>query len=394
MFYNGLDFGCSKNIQAIGRKIKPKVAIYQTRGWYQVRIPYTEGNKRYLIRALHTKDRAEAELRARELEFECEYHKRNGLSLFPKTFAEVCDEWFESTDLSEHMVRLCEKALMYWKEYLKGRKLNDIEDTIGYLSYRRNYWKTPKKNGLKRMATTKDNPADKTIVKELQTARRVFEFALRKGYITKLPEIPKLKKIKNNRRPDLTLQEQHRFRHQLNTLVNEKPDDHHRQMFRALMLTLLYSGIRLNEARQLRWKDVELVTDNEGRETYVLHVTKSKTKAYEAVCRVTARPIIDKYREFLDNTGFIKHESQLVFCEANGVAFGDLRELFHSVCKKAGIANDVVPYSLRHTYATNYLKYNKQPDVYRLSEQMGTSIEMIQNYYGHTTTRDRIENFT
>lgn len=54
--------------------MKPQVAIYQTRGWYQVRIPYKEGNKRYLIRALHTKDRAEAEFRARELEFECEYH--------------------------------------------------------------------------------------------------------------------------------------------------------------------------------------------------------------------------------------------------------------------------------------------------------------------------------
>lgn len=40
-------------------------------------------------------------------------------------------------------------------------------------------------------------------------------------------------------------------------------------------------------------------------------------------------------------------------------------------------------YSFRHTYATFRLMHNT--DVFWLAKQMGTSVEMIEDYYGHIT---------
>jgi integrase len=41
-------------------------------------------------------------------------------------------------------------------------------------------------------------------------------------------------------------------------------------------------------------------------------------------------------------------------------------------------------YCFRHTYAT--FRLSEGVDVYILSEQMGTSVKMIENHYGHVNT--------
>jgi integrase len=41
-------------------------------------------------------------------------------------------------------------------------------------------------------------------------------------------------------------------------------------------------------------------------------------------------------------------------------------------------------YSLRHTYA-HLAILDEGIDVYKLSKQMGTSVKMIEQYYGHVT---------
>ncbi len=41
-------------------------------------------------------------------------------------------------------------------------------------------------------------------------------------------------------------------------------------------------------------------------------------------------------------------------------------------------------YSFRHTYAT--LRLSEGIDVYLLAEQMGTSVKMIEDHYGHVNT--------
>jgi len=41
-------------------------------------------------------------------------------------------------------------------------------------------------------------------------------------------------------------------------------------------------------------------------------------------------------------------------------------------------------YSFRHTYAHEVLMKDRM-DVYTLAKQMGTSVKMIEQYYGHIT---------
>jgi integrase len=41
-------------------------------------------------------------------------------------------------------------------------------------------------------------------------------------------------------------------------------------------------------------------------------------------------------------------------------------------------------YSLRHTYA-HFAILEDNIDIYKLSKQMGTSVKMIEDYYGHVT---------
>ena len=40
-----------------------------------------------------------------------------------------------------------------------------------------------------------------------------------------------------------------------------------------------------------------------------------------------------------------------------------------------------MPYSIRHTYIT--MRLMEGVSIYQLSSNVGTSIEMIENYYGH-----------
>lgn len=44
------------------------------------------------------------------------------------------------------------------------------------------------------------------------------------------------------------------------------------------------------------------------------------------------------------------------------------------------------PYSIRHTYIT--MRLMEGVNVYQLASNAGTSIEMIENYYGHLRNRD------
>jgi integrase len=80
--------------------------------------------------------------------------------------------------------------------------------------------------------------------------------------------------------------------------------------------------------------------------------------------------------------------NSLVFCHKDGSEIGTFKKSFAALMKKAGVERDSQGnlrslYSLRHTYATFRLQNGVQ--VYTLAKNMGTSVAMIEQYYGHTT---------
>ena len=78
----------------------------------------------------------------------------------------------------------------------------------------------------------------------------------------------------------------------------------------------------------------------------------------------------------------------LVFCHKDGTEIGSFKKSFQSLLKGCGVEKDSFGrhrtiYSLRHTYAT--FRLHEGVNHYVLSRNMGTSVKMLEDYYGHTS---------
>jgi integrase len=87
----------------------------------------------------------------------------------------------------------------------------------------------------------------------------------------------------------------------------------------------------------------------------------------------------------------------LVFCHKDGEPVGTFKKSFLALLKLANVERDThgnlrTLYSLRHTYATFCLQHGVQ--VYTLAKNMGTSVAMIEQYYGHTTNIQSADELT
>ena len=80
---------------------------------------------------------------------------------------------------------------------------------------------------------------------------------------------------------------------------------------------------------------------------------------------------------------------EFVFCSSKGEVVKSFRNEFSSLLKFSDLTNDSKGnkrslYSLRHFYATQRLSEEVSP--FLLARQMGTSIEMLERFYGHVVT--------
>lgn len=77
-----------------------------------------------------------------------------------------------------------------------------------------------------------------------------------------------------------------------------------------------------------------------------------------------------------------------VFCDKHGTAIESFKKSFAAFIEHAGLTFDTFGqrrtiYSLRHTYATTRIEAGVNH--YALAQNMGTSVAMLEQYYGHTT---------
>ena len=75
----------------------------------------------------------------------------------------------------------------------------------------------------------------------------------------------------------------------------------------------------------------------------------------------------------------------------NGRPIGSFKKGFERALNEAGVlrvsdGKKRVPYSLRHTYAT--MGIFEGVSVFQLAASMGTSVEMIESFYGKKRMRD------
>jgi len=128
---------------------------------------------------------------------------------------------------------------------------------------------------------------------------------------------------------------------------------------RALITAMYYGGLRLNEARTLRWEDVD--TDRD-----LIHLKTTKGGNERVVF------LHGRLKECLEQLGGSSSVGPIFSSGNTGERYSprSIQLIVKGSAKRAGIRKDVTPHTLRHSFATHLL-------------EGGVSILNIQKLLGH-----------
>jgi integrase len=230
--------------------------------------------------------------------------------------------------------------------------------------------------------------SDDTIRHEMVVFKAVLDYAASKRYIPADHRFGQLPKFRKNRRDEFTLEEYRRLHTKGRAWIKKTGKSfstEQRTVVYNFILIMCSTGMRPPEAKNLRWRDITTAVDREQRKLVVLHV-RGKGKERKLV----APEKVGEYLERVKALSKATAPSDPVFTNRDGSQAESLYQaLIDDLLDYAGvrIGPSGAPrstYSFRHTYAT--FRLSEGVDAYLLAEQMGTSVQMIQQHYGHVNT--------
>jgi integrase len=237
-------------------------------------------------------------------------------------------------------------------------------------------------------------PSENTIRAEIGYLRRFMRWAVARRYMDRVIEIERPSWTKN-RRPHFDDKDWSRLTRHLREWQKVENWAHKRDriMLSNYVLILANTGIRVGEARTLRWRDIrrhQSETNAEKRPDIVLWVT-GKTGQREVVARTAevaryfARIWEMRKAELGDEEPAL---DSFVFCHPDGKPIISFKKGFDSLIRAAKVEYSSAGerrtlYSLRHTYATFRLQEGVHQ--FHLARNMGTSTAMLEKFYGHTS---------
>ena len=324
------------------------------------------------------------------------------LPLRKKTFAEIASSFLKDAETrwregrnSEGRYSILKGTIQrYLIPYFGNRDITLIQkkDLMAYRAWRQSYWITGP--GFQELGHTKKPPAQATLKQEWTALRGVFLHGVDLGVCpTTLLAALKHDKTSVKKRPAFTQEE---YRTLWLFLLTWQYKTHNprirrdRTLLRYYVLIMLNSGMRIGEARGLKWRDVSIYQNGNGQ--WVTLNVKGKTGERLVVCQ----PGVEKYFDKLKERDYRTDPDDLVFCHPDGLPIQNWTG-FASMLKAAGIEFDTngdrhTVYSLRHTYAT--FRLQNGTNVYWLKKNMGTSVAMIERHYGQTNVLVGIEHET
>ena len=369
-----------------------KLTIFRRNGTYYARIR-TLGSGKYIWRSLKTTNEQTAVDLGRRLLFQIEQRAEQGLPPKSKLFAAVIDDYIRYRErdhrhgkTSAGMLRQIIRVSKFWREYAGELAVEAIDDKVmrEFIPWRRDYYAKFKK--LPKNA--KLHPTDKTLQWDMMIGKAIIRWAHEQGSSWKARLLtvtftPKKKRV----RPAFELSEYRRLWRTLCRRIKAARDERtrtSRELLRHYVLVLANSGIRPGEAHKLRVRDVHPFMDEKGRNNYRF-VVRGKTGERDVIVRSVAAKRLDKYltkRRAEDPAG-------LLFAMPDGSKIISLIDQLNAALKEAGIERSSFGekysvYSLRHFYAVNALRNGV--GVFEVARNMGTSVQMIQEYYGKQAT--------
>ena len=231
----------------------------------------------------------------------------------------------------------------------------------------------------------------------------IFDEAVLQRFMTELDR-PKLvaKGKVSERRPAFDMEEIRALRENIDAWIKRAEttvSKNLRLLLREYVYVLLDTGARPGrELLYLRWKQIRY-THNDVNGSHVEMTVSGKTGKRKIIgwgetIEVLKRLLKEQSLGGLEATTESNHNGY-VFRMADGKEPQSFQKLFESFLRQHNLLIDPnteqkrVFYSLRHTYATFKLTYDKTP-IYTLAEHMGTSVAMIEKHYGHLKVKEAL----
>jgi len=240
-------------------------------------------------------------------------------------------------------------------------------------------------------------PRASTITNHNTSLNRVLDYAVEMGYMSNA-HIPKLQNDgkKSEPRPAFSKSEYKSLTSFMTTWCKKghmQRTKDMRELLRDYVLILANTGIRHGtEALGLKWKDIQWITTDGER--YLQFTVSGKRGKRQPIARHNTQDYLERLQ--LRNPAISKlsfdallkkRVDDYVFKLRDGTTTNHLNGTFRHLMRDSGLnknGENKTLYSLRHTYA-HLAILEENMDVYSLSKQMGTSVKMIEQYYGHIT---------
>ena len=401
---------------------------------WQVEIRLPAGGRH--TASLRTANEKIAKDRAIEMFEDIYARHRYGLTAKVVKFSEAADAWIKELRAEVRAGSRNERTVLdyepvverYLKPYFGDKPIDSIKasDIAQYRSWRRDYWVTGPgskeleydylRNGKsikRKMAHKVKAPSPQTINGENVPLRGILKFACSREWIKpgSIPEVANVKLTKRETRerayPHFQRHEYVQLRHFMTRWVKDdsigQRELWRREAIQDYLLIMFNSGLREHELfkrdektkvmRGLRWKDVEFFTSKAGSELVELYV-EGKTGSRYMVPLRAVRFVLERRKLRCPDAG----PEDYVMALPDGTLFNTFDSGVGGVLTLAGLRKDPKSgrnrgiYSCRHSYATRQV----QDDVnaQELSENMGTSVAMLNRSYFHFNARDAADRLT
>ena len=369
-------------------ELKPGLVIFRRldvahRNWYcRVKLPKSD---RYKTISLKTSDITAARERAFDQDSELRFRIKHDVPVFNRPFSQIAKEF-----LAFQVKRAAAGQIKMNRTHKVASVIRaQLDPYIGTMQIQlvgadrwENYplWRHAHGKGRVREAVS-----DSTIRFEMSIFRAIMNYAAGHKYITKAHVFDGKLHLAKERREEFNPDEYRKLHTFARGWVKQasKPSSiWYRSMAYNFLLIMCNTGMRPGEAKTLRWRDVTIKADREGRKLVVLQV-RGKQKSRNLVAASNVADYFERVRDISKATG----PDDIVFTTIVGKpAITLYSSMIGALLEASGllVGPEGTPrstYSFRHTYAT--FRLSEGVDVYILAQQMGTSVKMIEDHYGH-----------
>jgi len=238
-------------------------------------------------------------------------------------------------------------------------------------------------------------PAKSTLHDEIVTLRQVLKTAMRHGWLQHLPDLssPYSRQTKVSHRAWFTEKEYKQLYQATRRRAQEPYNSHFKwnaEQLHDYVLFMANTGLRPDEAKNLQFRDVEIVKDDWSGDT-ILEI-EVRGKRGVGFCK-SMNGAVWPYKRLLERTRKAAEKAEderqatvsWVLPKPSDLIFpGNHIKMFNNVLNEEGLKFDRdgqrrTAYSLRHTYIC--LRLMEGADIYQIAKNCRTSVEMIEKFY-------------